>query len=132
MAILPFHPLLEHVCIAERILYFQDDALAHFSRAALDVLSNTYHDRQIGRGGPTAWPPCLPDSNPLHFYLWGLQNRLVYAAPVDNEKALHHHIVDACQTIHNYPGISEQMWWSTVRRVETCIDSHLGHFERLL
>jgi hypothetical protein len=29
---------------------------------------------------------------------------LVYAAPVDNEEALHHRIVDACQTICNYPG----------------------------
>jgi hypothetical protein len=29
----------------------------------------------------------------------------VYAAPVDNEEALYHLIVDACQTIRNYPGI---------------------------
>jgi hypothetical protein len=29
----------------------------------------------------------------------------VYAAPVDNEEALHHRTVDACQTILNCPGI---------------------------
>jgi hypothetical protein len=29
---------------------------------------------------------------------------LVYAAPVGNVEALHHHIVDACHTISNYPG----------------------------
>jgi hypothetical protein len=34
---------------------------------------------------------------------------LVYAAPVDNEEALHYRIVDACQTIRNYPGIFERM-----------------------
>jgi hypothetical protein len=56
----------------------------------------------------------------------------VYAAPVDNEEALHHHIVDACQTIHNYPGTSERIWWSIMRRVEAKIESHLEHFERLL
>jgi hypothetical protein len=27
----------------------------------------------------------------------------MYAAPVDNEDALHHRLVDACQTICNYP-----------------------------
>jgi hypothetical protein len=36
-----------------------------------DVPSNTYHDRWIGRRGPTAWPPFSPDLNPLDFYLWG-------------------------------------------------------------
>jgi hypothetical protein len=39
----------------------------------------------------------------------------VYAAPVDNEEALHRRIVDACQTIGNYPGIFERMWRSMMR-----------------
>jgi hypothetical protein len=30
---------------AERVLYMNDGALSHFSRAEGDVLSNTYHDR---------------------------------------------------------------------------------------
>jgi hypothetical protein len=62
-------------------------------RAVPDVLSNTYHNRWIGRGGPTAWPPRSPDLNPLDFYLWGHLNFLVYAAPVDNEERLHYDIV---------------------------------------
>jgi hypothetical protein len=45
----------------------------------------------------------------------------VYAAPVDNEEALHHRIVDACQTIRNYPGIFGRMRRSMMRRVEACI-----------
>jgi hypothetical protein len=56
---------------------------------------------------------------------------LVYAAPVDNEEALHHRIVDACYTIRNYPSI-ERMRRSVMRRVEACIESHGGHFEHLL
>jgi hypothetical protein len=87
-----------------------DDATAHFSRAVRDVLCNTYHDRWIGTGGPTAWPPRSPDLNPLSGHL----NILVYAAPLNNEEALHHVIVDACQTIRNYPGM--RMRRSTMRR----------------
>jgi hypothetical protein len=67
-----------------------DGAPAHFSRAVRDVLNSSYHDRWTGRGGPTAWPPrSTANLNP----------------PIDNEEALHHGIVDACQTISNYSGI---------------------------
>jgi hypothetical protein len=107
--------------------YRNGGALAHFSRAVLDVLNNTYHDRWIGSGDPTAWPSSSPDLNSLEFYL----NPLVYAAPVDNEEALHHRIVDARQTLRNYPGIFERMRRSMIRRTEACIESHGGHFEHL-
>jgi hypothetical protein len=105
---------------------------AYFSRGVRDVLNNTYHARWIGRGGPTAWPSRSPDFNLLDFYLWGHLDTLVYAAPVDNEWALHHRTVDVCQTIRNYPGIFERMRRSLMRRVEACIESHGGHFEHLL
>jgi hypothetical protein len=61
----------------------------------------------------------------------GTPKTLVYAAPVDNEEALHHRSVDACQTIRNYLGIFERMLRST-RRAEECVISHVGHFEHLL
>jgi hypothetical protein len=109
-----------------------DGALAHFSRAVQDVLYNIYHEQWIGRGGRTAWPPRLPDLNPLDIYLWGHLKTLVHAAPVDNEEALHHRTVEACQTIRNYPGNSEWMWQSMMRCVKVCIESHGGHFEHLL
>jgi hypothetical protein len=102
-------------------------------RAVRDVLNNTYHDRWIRRGWPTAWPPrSTPDLTPLYFHLWQHLKTLVYAAPVDNEKALHIRIVDACQTIRNYPGIFERMRPSMMRHVEECTESHGGHFEHLL
>jgi hypothetical protein len=74
-------------------------------RAVRGVLSNTYHEGWIGRGGQIVWHPRSPYLNPLDFYLWGHQKTLVYAAPVDNEEAPRYRIVDACQTIRNYPGI---------------------------
>jgi hypothetical protein len=83
------------------------------------------HDRWMGRGGPTAWPPrSTPHLNPLDFYLWGHLN----AAPVDNEETLQHRSVDACQTIRNCPVIFARMRRSMIRRIEACTESHGGHF----
>jgi hypothetical protein len=97
-----------------------DGAPAHSSRAVRGVLYDNYHDR----GGPTARPPRSPDLNPPEFYLWEHLN-----TPVNNNEALHHRTVDACQTIRNCPGIYERMWWSI--RVEVCIESR-DPFEHLL
>jgi hypothetical protein len=91
--------------------------------------SSICHDRQIDTGGPTAWSPTWPVLNPLDCYLCGHLKSLVYAAPVDNEEALHHRTADACQTIRNYPGIFARMLQSMMRRVEACTESHGGHFE---
>jgi hypothetical protein len=44
-----------------------DGAPAHFNRAVRDVLSNTYHDRWIGRRETTAWPLRPSDLNRLNF-----------------------------------------------------------------
>jgi hypothetical protein len=90
-----------------------------------DILYITYHYR-LGRGGLSTWPPRLPHLNPQDFYLWGQLKSLVYAAPVDNDEA--HHIVDACQTVRNYPCIFDRLRRSMMRRVEACIESHGGHF----
>jgi hypothetical protein len=117
------------VAVRARMWYMHDGAPTYFSRAVLDVLNKTYRDRRIGRGGPTAWPPLSAVLNPLYFYLWGHLKSLVYAAAFDNEEALHHRIVDACQTIPLYRGIFKRMWRSMMRRVEACIESHGGYFE---
>jgi hypothetical protein len=82
----------------------QTGASAHFSRAVRDVLSNTCHNRWMGRGGPTAWPLRFTrDLNPP-------LKTLVYAVPVDNTEA--HRIVDARQTTRNHPDVFERMWRS--------------------
>jgi hypothetical protein len=48
--------LLEDVPLAvrARMLYMNGGVPAHFSRFVRDVLNNTYQERWIGRGGPTA------------------------------------------------------------------------------
>jgi hypothetical protein len=115
-----------------RMWYMHDGAQAHFSHVMRDVLSNTYHDRWIGRGGPTAWPPRSPDLNPLDFYVFVYLEARVCAAHIDNEMALNHRSVETCQTIRNYPGIFAGTRRSTTRRVEACIESRGGHFEHVL
>jgi hypothetical protein len=57
----------------------------------------------------------------------GIPKTRVYAAPVDNEEALHHRIVVACQTISNCPGILQRMRRSMMRRAETSVRSRGGH-----
>jgi hypothetical protein len=56
----------------------------------------------------------------------------VYAAPVDNEVALHHRISDACQTIRSCPGIFARTRRSVMRRVEVCTEYHGGRFEHFI
>jgi hypothetical protein len=112
--------------------YMYDCAPAYFSCAVRDILKNIHHDRWIGKGGHTAWPPRSPALKPLDFYLWGHLKTLVCAVSVVNEEALHHRIVDASQTIRIYLGIFERMRRSMMRRVEACMESHGGHFEHLL
>jgi hypothetical protein len=126
--------LLEDVPLAvrARMWYVHDGAPTHFSRAVRDVLNNTDHDQWKGRGEPIAWSPPSPDLNPQDFYLWRHLKSLVYVAPVDNEEALHHCIVDASQTIRNYLCIFEQMQRSMMRRVEACTRSRGGHSEHIL
>jgi hypothetical protein len=96
-----------------------------------DVLSDIYHDRWIGRGRPIARPPRSSDFDALDFYLRGHIKTVVYAALADNEEALQHHIVDACQTIRNYPRMFERKRRSMVRRVGERIKSFGEHFEHL-
>jgi hypothetical protein len=109
-----------------------DSAPAYSTRSAQDIFNNTYHGRWIGAGGPKAYPSCSPDLNHMAFYLWGQLKPLVHAARVDKEEALCYNIVDACQTIRNYPAIFERMWRSITSRVEARIQFHGGHFEHLL
>jgi hypothetical protein len=58
---------------------------------------------------------CLPE---------GTSKIRCVCSSLGNEEPLHRRNVEACQTIHNYPGILERMLRSVMRRVEACIESH--------
>jgi hypothetical protein len=115
---------------AERILYMHDGAPGHFSRAVRDVLSNTCHDRRIGTGERTVWPPRSPDLNPLDFYLSGHLNNLVYAPPVDNEETLQHRTVDdvrLCATTPTSLNGCCGPWWDMSRSALNLIEDVLSY-----
>jgi hypothetical protein len=105
--------LLEDVPLAvrERMWYMHEGAPAHCSRAVRDILNNTYHDRWVGRGGSTASITSLPVGAP--------ENPCVCSSRWQRKEL--HLIVDACQTIHNYPDIFKRTWRSMMRSVEEWI-----------
>jgi hypothetical protein len=49
-----------------------------------------------------------------------------------NPCVLHHRIVDACQTIRNYPGIVERMPRSMMRRALNLMEDILSTYYKLL
>jgi hypothetical protein len=126
--------LLEDVplVVRECVQFMHDGAPAHFSRVVRDVLNSTYHNRRIGREGPTAWTPSSSDLHPLDFCLWGHLKALVYAAPVHNVETLHQRVVNACQAIRNYPRIFQRTRQSKIRCVQECVKPHGGHFQHFL
>jgi hypothetical protein len=103
--------------------------LRHNLAVLCEMFSATHIMTDGSRRWPTAWRPRSTHFNSLDFYLYGHLKTLVYAAPVDNEEAIHRRIVDACQNIRKYPSISERMRQSMMRRVEACTEPHGGHFE---
>jgi hypothetical protein len=77
----------------------RDGAPAHFIPSVGNVLSNTYRDRWIGRGGPIAWSPhSRPDLNPLDFYLCGcLSDYPQLPWQLRTDAAVH---VETCRGVH--------------------------------
>ncbi|GFX65333.1 hypothetical protein TNCV_3168801 [Trichonephila clavipes] len=61
-------------------LWFQQDgATCHTARATIDLLKDTFGDRQISPFGHVNWPPRSCDLTPLDYFLWGYVKSLVYA-----------------------------------------------------
>jgi hypothetical protein len=124
--------LLESVQLAvrARMWYMRDGAPAHFSRAVREVLSNTCHDRCIGRGGPTAWPQRYTLAR---FEFWGFlpvgtpkipcicsswrQRRGILPSPV-RVSTTNTELLNACGG----------KWWDVSRREFNLMDSILSRY----
>ncbi|QQP53887.1 Transposable element Tc3 transposase [Caligus rogercresseyi] len=52
------------------ILFQQDGATAHTSRASMAVLREHFSERLISIRGDLEWPARSPDLSPCYFYLW--------------------------------------------------------------
>jgi hypothetical protein len=99
-----------------------DGASAHFSRVVWDILNNTYHDRGMGRGGPTAWSSLSPDFSPLDFHPWGHLKTLGCAALVDNVTTKRHFTIALWMSVRLSATTSASLngcdgpWWDVSRR----------------
>jgi hypothetical protein len=124
--------LADVVLIICRELHFMHDgAPAYFSLVARRYLNQKFPGQWIGRGGPTAWPPCSPELNLLDFYFWGHLKSLGYSSPVGDVRTLQNRIVSGFQTVCNMPGIWDCLRVAMRRQAEACIQAESGHMEHL-
>ncbi|GFT80484.1 putative DD41D transposase [Trichonephila clavipes] len=73
----PLHP--EKLTVWCELWFQQDGATCYIARATIDLLKDTFGDRQISRFGPVNWHPRSCDLTPLDYFLWGYVRSLVYA-----------------------------------------------------
>jgi hypothetical protein len=64
--------------------------------------------RWIGRGGPIAWPPGLPDLTPLEFFMWCYVKNIVYHVKINDLQHLRAHIMDTVGTVT--PNMLQATW----------------------
>jgi hypothetical protein len=114
--------LLEDVPLAVRawMWYMHNGAPAHFSRAVRDVLRNIYHCQWIGRGGPTAWPPCSPDLNPELLLMGTPRNPCVCSSCWQQRGSSASHY--GC--LSDYPQLSWHLWTDVAVDDELCQGVH--------
>jgi hypothetical protein len=127
-------PELEEVPLATRIaMYFQHDgAPPHYTRLVIQHLSDTCHNRWIGRGSTINWPPRSPDLTPLDFCLWVWIKSEVYSRKVDTWDKLLDCIMDAIARIKERQDELRQATHHVLTRVAKCTDVDGGIFENLL
>jgi hypothetical protein len=94
----------------------RDGVSAHFSRDVRDILNNTYHNRRMGRGGPTAWPSRSHDLDPITFYFWGLLKAVGYLAPVHSVDTSPAH----CKCLSECPKLFRDLWTGLTTHDKTC------------
>lgn len=127
-------PLLDELGLPEEIrnnlIFMQDGAPPHHAGIVRDFLDETYPHGWIGRDGPIAWPPRLPDLNPLDYFLWGHLKDIVYQQSVDDRDVALGLIQDAAA------GITREMLERSTRgikrRLHDCVNRNGEHFEQLL
>ena len=82
-----FWPEVERIGLNEKMIFMQDGAPPHWSRAVRNWLDMKFAGRWIGRGGPVRWPARSPDLTPCDFFLWGFIKSKVYGTrPRDIEE----------------------------------------------
>ena len=91
---------------------------------------NISRTRWIGRGGPVRWAPRLPDSTPLHFFLWAHVKNKIYKTSVDDMPDLKERINNEIKSTSN--DTLSNVFSNILKRMNLCISLDGNHFEHLL
>lgn len=106
-------------------------APANFLCNVCEHLTVIFQGCWISWGGPTSWPPCSPDFNPLDFCLLGHLKTLIYATIVNNVQTLQDRVFNACKHLQQ-PGVFQRVCYSFRRRADECIAMEGCRVEHLL
>jgi hypothetical protein len=118
--------LIEHGAL-ERIIYQQDGAPAHTTRAVLNFLNDRFGSNVVSRGCDVEWPPRSPDMTPADFWLWGYLKSRVYLRAPKSIIELKNAIRSEISNIN-----SDQLQsavYSFTNRIEAVFNANGGHFE---
>jgi hypothetical protein len=99
-----------------------------FSLTAFMYLNQKFPGRCIGRGGPSAWPLCSSDLNPLK---WS-HLELAYLSPINDVETLWNWTSAGFLTICNMPRILDHILIAMKHWAEACIRAGSGHAEHSL
>ena len=120
-----FIPMLPD--LPSNIIFQQDGAPPHYSRAVRELLDSELPNSWIGRGGPINWPARSPDLTPLDFFLWGYVKDEVYRTRCPNLTQLKRRITS---TIRNIPtDMLQNVWQNMQNRFSAVLRENGGHIE---
>jgi hypothetical protein len=105
----------------------QDGALPHFCHHDIYHLDREMIWGWIGRGGPIAWPPRLPDLTPLDSFLWGYVKNTVYQVEINDFQSLKTRIRDAVAMVA--PNILQATWNDVEYHLYICHVTKAAHIE---
>lgn len=125
-----FYPIMKRKRLHKKMIFQQDGAPPHFSKAVREWLNENFDTRWIGRGGPISWAPRSPDLTPLDFFLWGYLKTKVYKTRVDDIDDLKDRIEQEIKAITKET--LENVFDGIVKRLNFCIDVNGNTFEQYM
>jgi hypothetical protein len=111
--------------IPPQTVFQQDGAPPHFCCHTRNHLDREMVGRWIGRGGPIAWPPSLPDLTPLDFFLRGYVKNIVYQVNINDHQHLKAHIKDSVATVTS--NVLQATWIEVECRLDICCATKVAH-----
>ncbi len=124
-----FFPQIAYLPERDELIFMQDGAPPHFSKAVRDWLDGTFPEHWIGRRGPIEWPPRSPDLTPLDFSVWGFVKEKVYQTSHNDLDSLKNGIRQAFELIT--PDMVERCLIEFTQRLEKCMEVLGDHIEHL-